>query len=71
MMSHINKKIIASLIIFVDFKKAFDSIDTQFIETALDLLGFGERYRKWGKVPRQDKNTYVFLHGFLGDAIKL
>ena len=47
MMNHVNKKQISSLIILVDFKKAFDSIDTKFIDTALDLFGFGKSFHRW------------------------
>ena len=35
MMDFVNKKKMESLILFVDFKKAFDSIDTKFIDSAL------------------------------------
>ena len=55
LMSHLNKKII----IFVDFKKAFDSIDTTFIETALDLFGFRDSFLRWMAVfSATEKNTY-------------
>ena len=49
MMSHVNKKRIASLIILVDFKKAFDSINKKFIDSALEIFGFGESFRIWVK----------------------
>ena len=47
MMDHVNKKKKESLILLVDFKKAFDSINTKFIDSALELFNFGESFRKW------------------------
>ena len=50
---------------------AFDSINTKFIDTALELLGFGESFGKWVKVFFIDRKTYLLLQGFLGEAIQL
>ena len=53
------------------FKKAFDSIDTIFTESALEIFGFGESFRKWVKVFFSDRKSYLLLQGFLGEAINL
>ena len=72
-MEHLNKKRIEALIIPADFKKAFDSINTQFIDTAIaiGMFGFGPSFRIWVKVFFSNRKTYLLLHGFLGDAINL
>ena len=38
MMDHVNKNKMESLILLVDFKKAFDSINTSFIDSALSIF---------------------------------
>ena len=45
MISHAKKKREAALILVIDFKKAFDSIDHTFIDQSLKLFGFGENLR--------------------------
>merc|ERR1711888_89379 len=47
LISHANKKKEAALILLIDFKKAFDSIDHTFIDQSLKLFGFGENVQKW------------------------
>ena len=47
MMHHVNEKQKASLILLIDFRKAFDSIDHNFISTVLTELGFGQDVVKW------------------------
>ena len=46
LMDYVNKKKMATLIILVDFRKAFESIDTTFIDTALDIFGYGPSFRR-------------------------
>ena len=41
-MHHVNKAKKIALILLIDFKKAFDSIDHSFMETVLKTLGFGK-----------------------------
>ena len=35
------------MLMLIDFKKAFDSVNFQFIVTTLDLFAFGEVFIKW------------------------
>ena len=55
----------------MDFKKAFDSINTKFIDSALELFNFGESFRKWVRLFFSGRKTYLLLHGYLGDCINL
>ena len=36
-----------NLILCIDFKKAFDSIDHTYINSTLKILNFGETFRNW------------------------
>ena len=47
MMHHVNKAKKLALILLIDFKKAFDSIDHSFMETVLKTLVFGKYTREW------------------------
>jgi hypothetical protein len=50
MMDHVNKKKMESLILLVDFKKAFDSINTKFINSAQTIFNFGSSFRNGVKL---------------------
>ena len=62
MINHVNTKRKAALILLVDFKKAFDSIDHKFIDNSLKLFGFGENVRSWIST-FFDKRTAFILSG--------
>ena len=70
MMDFVNKKKMESLILLVDFKKAFDSIDTKFIDSALATFNFGPSFRRWVKLFFSGRQTYLLLHGYLGESIR-
>ena len=41
MIKHVNERKLNAIILLIDFKKAFDSIDHGFISTALRAYNFG------------------------------
>ena len=61
----------SSLIIAVDFRKAFDSLNHSFIDTCLDALNFGPSFRSWVKLFFNDRATYLLMNGFMEDKINL
>ena len=38
------------MMLMVDFKKAFDSVNFDFIITILDIFNFGEKFKEWIKI---------------------
>ena len=50
LMKHANKKQIESLILLIDFKKAFDSLTHKYIDNCLKMFNFGESIRRWVKL---------------------
>ena len=47
LMKYTSRKKIKSLILLIDFRKAFDSLTHKYIEECLKLLNFGQSNRKW------------------------
>ena len=71
MMHHVNEKQKASLILLIDFRKAFDSIDHTFISTVLEELGFGQDVVKWISIFFDSREAYILLGGHLSKRILL
>ena len=71
MMHHVNEKQKASLILLIDFRKAFDSIDHTFISTVLEELGFGKDVVKWISIFFDSREAFILLGGHLSKRILL
>ena len=71
MMKNVNEKKKASLILLIDFRKAFDSIDHNFITTVLKELGFGNDIIKWISLFFDSREAYILLGGNLSKKILL
>ena len=71
MMNYVNKRRQAALILLIDFKKAFDSIDHTFIDKSLKLFGFGENVRKWIRTFFNKRSAYIFSGGHKSKQITL
>ena len=70
-MKSVNERQKASLILLIDFKKAFDSIDHTFISTILTELGFGGDIVKWISLFFDSREAYILLGGHLIKKILL
>ena len=66
MMHHVNKAKKLALILLIDFKKAFDSIDLSFMETVLKTLGFGKYIREWIRLFFSGREAYTCWNGYSG-----
>ena len=71
MMKSINERQKASLILLIDLKKAFDSIDHSFISTILTEQGFGGDIVKWIGLFFDRREAYILLGGHLTKKIRL
>ena len=65
------RKNIASVLISLDAKKAFDSVDHAYIEKTLRIYGFGETYIKMFKVLYKDIRARIMVNGHLSDPIEI
>ena len=56
-------------IFFVDFKKAFDTLEWNFIQKCLSAYGFKEGFIKWVSVLYKDVFNSIILNGWLTENI--
>ena len=61
----------SALMVAIDFRKAFDSINHSFIDTCLKTLNFGESFRKWVQIFFTNRETYLMMNGFMEEKIYL
>ena len=71
MISHVNEKKKSALILLIDFRKAFDSIDHTFLHNTLALFGFGPDIIKWIKLFFTNREAQILMGGHMTDIIKL
>ena len=71
MIRGVNTKKTNALILLIDFRKAFDSLDQEFIQTALKRLGFGKDIREWIRLFFDKREAYILLGGHLTSQIFL
>ena len=64
LMEYTDAKKISGIFLFVDFEKAFDSIEWSFINNALELFNFGASIRKWFSVLYNAGETAVMNAGY-------
>ena len=55
----------------VDLKKAFDSLDHTFLNTALTKLRFGPEIIEWVRLLFDEREAYILMGGHLMDKINL
>ena len=61
----------SGLLVAIDFKKAFDSINLNFIDSCLETFGFGPSFRKWVKLFFNGRETYLLMNGYMDEKISL
>ena len=66
-----NKKKMEGLILLIDFKKAFDSINHQFIEKVLKSFNFGNNIIEWVSLFFNSREAMILMGGHLTQTILL
>merc|ERR1711884_822817 len=69
--NYVNNKKIKSIILLIDFKKAFDTISHKFIESTLKIYNFGENIIKWVNILLSDFMVCCNNGGHLSENFKL
>ena len=69
MMQKSKQERMANLILCIDFKKAFDSIDHCFIDSTLKLLNFGPSFRKWVSLFFRERETSLSMDTWMKKSL--
>ena len=64
-------KYIPGLLLFLDFEKAFDSLEWPFIHKTLEHFGFGPTLIKWEKVFYCNIESCILNNGWSSNFFKL
>ena len=64
-MSFTKVKNIPGLAVFLDFEKAFDSIEWKYLRKSPEVFNFGPQLRKWVTVLYNDISSRVLKNGFV------
>ena len=65
------EKNIPGLLLFLDFEKAFDTIEWPFIRKTLEFFGFGPGIIKWLNLFYQSSESCVLNNGWASDFFKI
>ena len=55
---------LSGIAVFLDFEKAFDSLEWDFLRKALQAFNLGENFRTWTKVMYKNISSCVINNGF-------
>ena len=62
---------IPGLMIFVDFQKAFDSIEWDFLFKCTEAFNFGSNFRRWVKLFYNDMQSCIMNKGMTSKSFQL
>jgi exonuclease III len=62
---------IEALLVSLDAKKAFDSVDHKYITETLRAYGFGEDFIKTFNILQKDISARILVNGFLSESINI
>ena len=65
------KQNIEGLILFLDFAKAFDTVEWGYMFTALKQFNFGESFLKWTQTLYNDNECSISNNGWISSPIKV
>ena len=68
---HCESKQIPGILLYLDFEKAFDSIEWNFMMSVLEKFNFGEGFRKWVKILYNKPVISIKNNGWLSSDISL
>jgi len=70
-MHYLEAKKRKGLIMLIDFEKAFDSVEWEYISKVLDSYGFGEDFKKWYQILYKDSQSCVINGGHFSPFFNL
>jgi hypothetical protein len=70
-MDYTNEQKLEGIVAFLDFEKAFDSIDWRVIDESLESFNIGPVFRKWVKIVYKDISSCVTNCGFSSEYFNI
>ena len=55
----------------MDYSKAFDSVDFQFIHNTFQLFNFGEKFRQWIKIIYNGGKSCISNNGHISESFEI
>ena len=62
---------IPGILLFIDFEKAFDTLEWSFLHQALEIFNFGPKIRKWVSIHYNDIESGVMNGGYMTNYFSL
>ena len=70
-MEYTEAKNLPGILLFIDFRKAFDTIEWNFIHKCIELYNFGPNIRKWLSILYNNVESGVLNAGFMTNYFKV
>ena len=71
MINYCKENKLKGLIVLIDFEKAFDSIDWEFISKTLKIFNFGPNIIKWINSIQLNSYSYIVQNGHISEKVLL
>ena len=65
------KENIELILLALDYSKAFDSVDFEFIHKTFELFNFGENFRQWIKIIYNGGKSCITNNGFISECFEI
>jgi len=63
-MDYTRAKKLPGILLFIDFEKAFDSLEWTFLEKCLNQFDFGPDFTRWVNIFYKDIQSFIMNNGF-------
>ena len=70
-MEYTKAKKLPGLLLFIDFEKAFDSLEWEFLEKCLIVFGFGPDFISWVSIFYNDIQSCIINNGLCSHYFKI
>ena len=71
LMTYAESNNLPGILLFIDFRKAFDTIEWDFIQKSIEMFNFGPNIRKWISILYTNVESGVMNAGFMTDYFKV
>ena len=70
-MTYAESNNLLGILLFIDFRKAFDTIEWEFIQKSIEMFNFGPNIRKWISIFYTNVESEVMNAGFMTNYFKV